>query len=163
MLFDIALVAAALTCALVSGLLLGFAVVAMPGLGTLGDRDLLGAFQAMDRVIQDRQPVFVLVWVGSVVALVAALGLGLGELAGGQRLLLLATTLVYLLGVQVPTAVVNIPLNNEVQTLDVASAGTAEIAAARERFEARWNRWNTIRTILGCATTLALLVLLLWR
>lgn len=163
MLFDIALVVAALTCALVSGLLLGFAVVAMPGLGTLGDRDLLRAFQAMDRVIQDRQPLFMLVWVGSVVALVAALGLGLGELAGGRLLLLVVATSVYLLGVQVPTVVVNVPLNNEIQRLDVDGADTGEVAAARKRFEKRWNRWNMIRTLLGCGTTLVLLVLLLWR
>ncbi len=163
MFFDVALVSAALTCALVSGLLLGFAVVAMPGLGTLDDRDYIRAFQVMDRVIQNRQPLFMLIWLGSVLTLVAALVLGLGELAGGRRLLLMVATLVYLVGVQVPTATVNIPLNNEIQQVDVDAASTAEAAEARERFEARWNRWNAIRTILGCATSLALLVLLLWR
>lgn len=163
MLLDIALVAATLTCTLVAGLLLGFAVVAMPGLGTLGDRGFLRAFQAMDRIIQDRQPLFMLVWVGSVLTLVAALVLGLGQLDGAQRLLLVIATTVYVLGVQVPTVVVNVPLNNAVQTVDVDAAGTAEITAARERFEARWNRWNAIRTILACGTSLALLVLLLGR
>ena len=65
------LVAAAL-CALVAGLLFTFAVVAMPGLAKLSDREFIRAFQVMDGVIQDRQPLFVVVWVGSVVALVAA-------------------------------------------------------------------------------------------
>lgn len=163
MLFDIALVSAALTCALVSGFLLGFAVVAMPGLGTLDDREYVRAFQVMDRVIQDRQPLFMLIWVGSVLTLVTAAVVGLSELAGTQRLLLLAATAIYLLGVQAPTAAINVPLNNEIQKVDVDAVGSEGVKVARERFEARWNRWNSIRTALGCVTSLALLVLLLWR
>lgn len=163
MLFDIALLSAALTCALVSGFLLGFAVVAMPGIGTLDDRSYIRAFQVMDRVIQDRQPLFMLVWVGSVLTLVAALVLGLGELAGGQRVLLVVAAVVYIAGVQGPTAAINIPLNNEIQAVDVDAIDTAEAGTTRDRFEARWNRWNSIRTVLGCGASIALLVLLLWR
>ena len=55
----------------------------MPGLGTLDDRAFIRAFQVTDRVIQNRQPVFVLVWVGSVAAVLEALALGLGALDGG--------------------------------------------------------------------------------
>ncbi len=39
---------------------------------TLNDREFIRAFQVLDRVIQNRQPLFMLVWVGSVVALVPA-------------------------------------------------------------------------------------------
>lgn len=163
MAFEIALVAAALSCALVSGLLLGFAVVAMPGLATLGDREFVRAFQVMDRVIQDRQPLFMLLWVGSVVALVVAVALGFGEVTGGQRWLLLGAGALYLGGLQVPTAAVNIPLNNEIQAVDVDTADAGGVRSARERFESRWNRWNGIRTALGCVASLALLVLLLSR
>lgn len=163
MLFDIALVAATLGCALVSGFLLGFAVVAMPGISTLDDREFLRAFQVMDRVIQDRHPLFMLMWVGSVLAVVAALVLGIGELTGSQLLLLVLGVAVYLLGVQLPTAVVNIPLNNRVQGLDVPASSGRTAGEARGWFESRWNRWNAVRTAFGVLATVLLLVVLLGR
>lgn len=143
-----------------AGFLFAFAVVAMPGLRHLGDGEFLRAFQVMDRVIQDNQPLFMLVWVGSVVALLAAAVLGLMQLQGSGRLLLVAATLVYLLGVQLPTVAINIPMNNAVQTLDVAAMDGPARAAARERFEARWNRWNQVRAVLAIVAAALLLVTL---
>ncbi len=52
-------------CSLVSGFLLAFAIVVMPGMKTLSDHDFLQAFQAIDHVIQGNQPVFLVVWLGS--------------------------------------------------------------------------------------------------
>ncbi len=65
----------------------------------------------------------------------------------------------YLLGVQLPTAVINVPLNNQLQTLDTTRMASAEIAAARQQFEPRWNQWNRIRT--AVATLVALLLIIL--
>ncbi len=163
MLFASVLVAAALGCALVSGFLLGFAVVVMPGLSTMDDHAFIRAFQVTDRVIQNRQPVFTLVWVGSVLAVLAAPVLGLGELDGGRGVLLVVAALVYLLGVQVPTAAVNISLNNAIQAVDVDTLNASQAWAAREQFEPRWNRWNAVRMAFGTLATLGLLVVLLWR
>ncbi len=50
--FQIALIAATFLCSLVAGFLLAFAIVAMPGIGSLSDREFIRAFQVMDRVIQ---------------------------------------------------------------------------------------------------------------
>ena len=77
MIFKTVLVAASLLCSLVAGFLFAFAVVAMPGIGRLKDRSFIRAFQVIDGVIQDNQPVFLFVWVGSVVALVIAAAIGL--------------------------------------------------------------------------------------
>ena len=69
--------------------------------------------------------------------------------------------LVYLLGVQLPTAVINIPLNNRVQTLAIADMdGTAREEARRE-FESRWNHSNSARTVVACLVSIVLIVLLL--
>ena len=57
---------------------------------------------------------FVLVWVGSIVALVASAVLGIGQLEGAERLLMILAVLAYLLVVQLPTFTINIPLNNSV-------------------------------------------------
>ncbi len=154
-------IAAALLCGMVTGLLFGFAVVAMPGLGTLGDGAFLRGFQVMDRRIQDRQPLFMVAWVGSVLAVVATAALGIAELDGADLVLALAAAAVYVLGVQVPTATINIPLNNAVQAIDPEALDAEGQRRARQDFEARWNRWNAIRTALGTVATVLLLVLLL--
>lgn len=159
-LFHAALILATFFCALVAGFLFAFAVVAMPGLGRLEDREFLRAFQVMDRVIQDIHPVFMVVWVGSVVLLIAAAALGFARLDGAGLVLLLSATLVYVLGVQVPTAAVNIPLNNRLQAVDVDALGEPDRRAARAAFEPRWNRWNRVRTVFASVAAALLLFLL---
>lgn len=159
-LFPVALVVATFLCALVAGFLFAFAVVAMPGLSRLEDAAFIRAFQHVDGVIRQNQPLFMLVWVGSVVSLVVAVGLGMGHLEGTARLLLLVAALVYLLGVQLPTFVVNVPLNNRLQTLNAGALDAAALREARRNFEPRWNRWNVFRTALSSLSALLLIALL---
>jgi uncharacterized membrane protein len=147
--FELVLLAAALLCALVAGFLFAFAVVVMPGIGKLDDEGFLRAFQVIDGVIQRGQPLFGLVWMGSVVAVLAACVWGGWALEGLDRVIVILAAFVYLLGVQVPTFVVNIPLNNRAQRGEVA----------REAFEPRWNRWNAVRT--ACAVLASMLLLFL--
>ncbi|NNC42303.1 MAG: DUF1772 domain-containing protein [Acidimicrobiia bacterium] len=157
----VVVIVAALLCALVTGLLFGFVVVAMPGIGTLPDRDFLRGFRVMDRVIQDGHPLFMAAWIGSVLAVVATAVLGVLQLEGSERVLAVAAAAVYLLGVQLPTAAINIPMNNKLQSLELEAMDDAAMSSARLDFEERWNRWNTIRTGLGVVTTVLLLILLL--
>jgi uncharacterized membrane protein len=156
-----ALVAAAFLCSLVAGLLFSFAVVVMPGIGRLDDRDFLGAFQAIDRVIQNNQPLFIVAWVGSVLALLAAAVLGVWELAGLDRVLVIVAAAVYIAGVQLPTVTINIPLNNTVKRLEVSTMSDAVRQRARSDFEARWNRWNVVRSVIASIVSLLLLIVLL--
>ncbi|MGB5425029.1 MAG: hypothetical protein WBN03_22880, partial [Desulfobacterales bacterium] len=65
--FQAALILATFLCSLVAGFLFAFSVVVMPGIRSLNDREFIRAFQVMDRVIQNNQPIFMLVWIGSVV------------------------------------------------------------------------------------------------
>jgi uncharacterized membrane protein len=160
--FQIALILATFLCSLVAGFLFAFAIVAMPGIRSLNDREFIRAFQVMDRVIQNNQPVFMLVWLGSVVALVTSAVLGFGQLDGAGRLLIIFAALAYLLGVQLPTATINVPLNNQLQTLDVDAMNETTQKAARKEFEPRWNRWNSIRAVFASLAS-ALLIILLFR
>ena len=144
--FQIILFLAAFLCSVVAGFLFAFAIVVMPGIKSLNDREFIRAFQVMDRVIQNNQPIFMLVWVGSVVALAASLVLGLGTLDGTGRLLIIGAAIAYLLAVQLPTFTINIPLNNKLQTLDVDAMNAATQKSARKDFEPRWTLWNSIRT-----------------
>ena len=158
-LLRIGLIGSALLCSLVAGIALTFACVVMPGIRRLNDLDFLRSFKVMDRVIQDNQPVFMLVWVGSVVVLVVTAALGLWRLDGADRILLIVATVVYLVGVQLPTATINIPLNNHLQAQDLGSLSDASLHDERIAFEARWVRWNAIRTVFAVLASALLITL----
>ncbi len=160
--FQIAMILATFLCSLEAGFVFAFGFVVMPGIRSLSDREFIRAFQVMDRVIQNNQPVFLLVWVGSVVALVTSAVLGIGQLDGAGRLLIILAALVYLLGVQLPTFTINVPLNNKLQTLDVDAMNETTQKAARKDFEPRWNLWNSIRAAFASLAS-AMLIILLFR
>lgn len=158
--FVVAASLALLLSALTAGFLFAFAVVVMPGLKPLDDAQYLRAFQAVDRVIQDGQPLFLLMWAGAVVALLAALTLSFGTRSGLDQLLLLTASVLYLGGVQIPTAVVNIPLNRRIQALNIDALDADALRGEREAFEGRWNRWNALRTGFATISVVLLMVLL---
>jgi uncharacterized membrane protein len=85
-----------------------------------------------------------------VLSLIAAAGFGLGASSGANRMLLIVAALVYVLCVQLPTATINIPLNNALQKLDASTMSETALKRARDDFEPRWRRWNAIRT--ACAS-----------
>ena len=157
----ITLMLSILFCSLVAGLLFGFAVVVMPGIAKLTDKEYLLAFKHMDGIIQDNQPLFILVWAGSILSVIVTLVLGVMNLNGTQIYLLSAASVLYLLGVQLPTFRFNIPLNNSLQILDIETLRETEFTLFRSDFEAPWNRWNRFRTVNAIvAVSMFLLVLL---
>lgn len=158
--FQIVLITATWLCSLVAGFLFAFATIVMPGIKTLNDREFIRSFQVIDGVIQNNQPLFVAVWMGSVVASVAAAGLGFGQLDGAQRLLLVSAPLVYILGVQLSTFTINVPLNNQLQALNVDIMDETALKAARMDFEPRWNLWNLVRTPFASLASILMIVLL---
>lgn len=159
--FQASLLLATLLCSLVAGFLFAFAVVVMPGLRALSTQGYLEGFQALDRVIQENSPAFGVVWGGSVLALLVAAGLGFGRLEGSDRALLVGATALYLLGVQLPTFVFNIPLNNRLQAVVVAELEADAQEELKAAFETRWVRSNTARTLVACLVSGLLLAVLL--
>jgi len=158
--FQILLAISTFLCSLVAGFLFAFAVVVMPGIRNLGDREFILTFQVIDRIIQNNQPIFLIVWVGSVVLLIATLVIGFVQLEGTCLMLLILVTVTYIFGVQLPTVIFNIPLNNKVQTLDVDEIGEDTLKFAREEFESPWNRWNLVRTVISSLVSIMLITLL---
>lgn len=158
-LFIGALLLATLLCSLVAGFLFSFAVVVMPGIATLNDREFLRAFQAMDRVIQNGQVIFLAIWVGSIIALTTATVLGIGQLDGVDDCLLILGAIIYIFGVQLPTIAINVPLNDRIQCLDIRTMNESGHKVARDIFEPRWNRWNCIRAALSSLVSMLLISL----
>jgi len=159
-LIEFALGLSALLCSLVAGMVLTFAIVVMPGIRSLDDAAFLKSFKAMDRVIQNNQPVFLFVWLGSAVVILASTVLGIWQLEGLDRLLLVMGCVIHLFGVHLPTIAINIPLNNQLQSVDLESMSAPELLKIKMKFESRWLRWNTIRTFFAILTTVLLLILL---
>ena len=149
-------------CSLVAGLLFAFAVVVMPGIAKLDDKEFLLAFKHMDGIIQDNHPLFILVWAGSILSVIITLIVGILDLIGGEIYLLSFASALYFFGVQLPTFRFNIPLNNSLQKVDIETLTDSEAALLRAGFEIPWNRWNRIRTI-NCIITVSMLLLLLIR
>jgi len=159
--FHITLILAALLCSLVAGFLFAFAIVVMPGISRLSDREFIRTFQLMDRVIQNNHPIFMLVWIGSVLVLIVSAVMGIAEFGGAGRMLIIIASLVYILGVQLPTVTINVPLNNQLKNLVVDAMNETTQKDARKQFESRWVRWNSIRTAFACLTSVLLLIMLL--
>ena len=160
--FQTSLILSTFLCSLVSGFLFAYAIVIMPGIKNLDDREFIRAFQVTDLVIQNNQPVFILVWVGSAIAVIVSAVLGIWQLQGIDFFLLALAALIYILGVKIPTIVVHLPLNNKLQTLDVSMMNESDLKAARNEFEPVWNKSNSVRTVLSSCVS-ALLIIFLVR
>ncbi len=138
-----ALILAVLSTGVMAGIYQLYSHTVMPGLGRTDDRTFVGAFQAMDRAILN--PPFLAVFLGGLVctALAAALSLG-----GDRRLLpwLIAALVLHLVAFVV-TVAVNVPLNDALKAAGNPADGI-DVSAARAAFdEARWVRWNLVRTV----------------
>ncbi len=142
-----------LLATIVNGLLAGFfyafSHTAMPGLARRDDRTYVGAFQGMDQAVYN--PWFMSTFVGGPLLLAAALVLHLDDDA--TTLGLLVAALVLAVATVAITVSVHLPLNKEIQEVDVASG--ADPGAARSRFEARWVRFNVVRTVTSFAAFVA--------
>ncbi|MFK7909128.1 MAG: DUF1772 domain-containing protein [Akkermansiaceae bacterium] len=161
--FNGVLAIAILSTLLVTGLLFTFALLVMPGLGRLEDRGFIRGFQEIDGIIQRNHPIFVVVWLGSILSLLIATVMGFGQLEGLARGLLIAATAFYVFGVQLPTFAGNVPLNNQLQTLELNTMSESELAEARQSFEPAWNRLNLIRTSICMAVAILLIVVAMLR
>ena len=157
----VSLLLSTLFCSLVAGLLFAFAIVVMPGIAKLTDKEYLLAFKHMDGIIQNNQPLFILVWGGSILSVIITLALGIMNLSDAQIYLLAVASVLYLLGVQLPTFRFNIPLNNSLQNVDIEAFEEHEAVLFRTNFETQWNRWNRIRTGNAILAVTMLLFLLL--
>ena len=67
-LLDISLIFSIILCSLVSGFIFTYAIVVMPGLSNLNDKEFIRSYQVTDAVIQNNQPLFILTWKGSIVS-----------------------------------------------------------------------------------------------
>ena len=160
---DISLIFSILTCCLVTGFIFTYAVVVMPGLSKLNDKEFLRAFQVTDGIIQNNQPLFMLTWVGSIIAILSLILIAIVFIGISETWLIFLVGVVYLLGVQGITISIHIPLNNHIQQLNIDELNEQKLSEERKKFEKKWNNFNIIRTLIAFSISAILLLILAIR
>ena len=160
---EVSLICSILSCTLVTGFTLLYAVVIMPGLSKLDDKEFIRAFQLTDSVIQDNQPLFILIWLGSVISVVGAILSSIISVGLPEAWLIVFVGVVYLLGVQGITLSVHLPLNNRIKKINIEKTDHQMLSVERGKFETRWNFFNTIRTGISFLVSLTLLLVIALR
>jgi uncharacterized membrane protein len=146
----------ALGCGLIGGVFFAFSTFVMRALTALPPTQGIAAMKSVNIAVIN--PMFLGVFLGTVVSCVL---LAVSSLLTWQKpgaALLLAGSALYLLGTFVVTMVCNVPRNDALATLDPASAESARFWA---EYVAGWTLWNHVRTIAAIAAA-TLLVIALW-
>ncbi|MBB6171686.1 putative membrane protein [Nocardiopsis mwathae] len=139
----IVLLAATLTTGLVAGLFYAYDMSVMRGLARAEDRTFVDTMQRINVAILNGW--FALAFVGAPVLTIAAIGLHLGPDARTVVLPWTVAAFVLYATMLAITAVVHIPLNNQIDKAGPLDE-IGDFAAVRARFETRWVRWNIART-----------------
>ena len=135
----VVLVAALVAAGLIAGLFYAYACSVMPGLARGDDKTFVEAMRGINIAIVN--PVFMLTFLGAPLLAGVAVFLNLGS----RSLPWVIAGFVCLLAMVVITGVVNIPLNNALES------GGDDYAAVRAAFETVWVRWNVLRALVSTA------------
>ena len=160
---DILLFFSILLSALVTGFILIYALVIMPGLSKLDDKEFIKAFQVTDGIIQNNQPIFILIWVGSIVSVLSTIITSILSLGILDAWLIIFVSVVYLLLVQGITILIHLPLNKSIQNIDINSSNSETLSKMRKTFETKWNYFNNVRTVVAFFVVLIFLLILTIR
>ena len=143
------LIVTATITALMAGFFFSYSISVSWGLAKLEDKEFLKAMQNINREVQN--PLFFACFFGALIMLPVTTFQHYNQNQNSFALLLTAT-LFYLIGVVGVSIVVNIPLNNKLELLDLPKATDEAVKQMRNTFERRWNFWNNIRTVAALAS-----------
>ncbi|MFE7409776.1 anthrone oxygenase family protein [Streptomyces laurentii] len=137
---------AVVSTGLYAGFLLIFRTGIMPALARLTDEEFVTVMRRINEYVP--KPVFLLVFLGVAVLPAAALFVPVDGRSDTQKWLVVAG-LVTALANHLVTVTGNIPLN---AALAASEAEGTPAATVRAAFEARWNRFHLLRTLLILAS-----------
>jgi len=133
----------------------------MPGFSKLNDKDFIRAFQVTDNIIQNNQPLFMLIWIGSILSVISTIVFSIFNINADYSIFIIVTGFFYLIGVHGLTISIHIPLNNNIQKIDVDKEDELKLNEVRKEFEIKWNYYNRIRTVVAFTVTTLLMLILL--
>lgn len=140
--------------ALSTGFFFAWSVSVILGTKKVGDFTYLESMQNINKEILN--PAFFIVFFGSLILLVmsACMQFNNKPLFG----LVLASLIIYLIGVFGITAFGNVPLNNELEALNITKLSILELKNFRTYYEGTWNQYHNIRTISSMISFILLLI-----
>lgn len=134
--------AAAIGSGLVAGIFFAFSSFVMSALGRLPPQEGVAAMQSINVSVLNPGVLLALFGTGVVCALLVIGSYFRWHEPGGK--LILAASLIYLVGCIGVTMLGNVPLN---RALAAVQAGTPEAASLWSRYLVEWTTWNTVRTV----------------
>ena len=140
---NIFLIVTTLLVGLSAGLFYSYSCSVNIGLGQLSDLEYAKAMQSINRAILNAW--FFLIFMGPLPALPVAAWLSY-DISFNRFIWIIAAAIMYMLGVFGVTIRGNVPLNEVLDKIDLATATDPEITEQRLQFEGQWNRWHAIRT-----------------
>lgn len=149
MVIDILLVIIILQIGLTSGLLFIFAFAVNPGLARLSEEEYFRAMKYINIVILN--PIFFLVFMGPLITMPILTYMSWND--SSMFILIPISTILYLLGVLLITAIKNVPLNNKLEKLN-----STEFKGVFIWYRKPWNFWHNIRTFFSMISFLVLII-----
>ena len=149
MVIDILLVIIILQIGLTSGLLFIFAFAVNPGLARLSEEEYFRAMKYINIVILN--PIFFLVFMGPLITMPILTYMSWND--SSMFILIPISTILYLLGVLLITAIKNVPLNNKLEKLN-----STEFKGVFIWYRKPWNFWHNIRTFFSIISLLMLII-----
>ncbi len=140
--------------ALSAGIFFAWSVSVIPGTKKLTDITYLETMQSINKEILN--PVFFAVFFGSLVFLVINTITQFNHKPAFW--LVLSAMLIYAVGTFGFTAFGNVPLNNELDALNLKALNLSELKSFRTYYERYWNGFHNVRTIAGSISFLLLLI-----
>ena len=130
-----------------AGLFFAWSVSVIPGTQKVLDITYLETMQSINRAILN--PIFFTVFFGPAIflSLTSIYEFHSNHWAFG---LFLAASIIYLVGTIGVTGLGNVPLNQQLELLNIAELQVERVESFRKIYEAKWNRLHLIRTI--CAS-----------
>ena len=132
----------------------------MPGLRQFCDKEFLRAFQVTDAIIHNNHPLFMMVWLGSIISGSGATVMAFTVSTPIGNWSVIATGFSYLLGVRGLTIFIHLPLNKRIQSVNIDEMNPAGLLDQRVLFEARWTRFNKLRTLIARMATASFIIIL---
>ncbi|WP_298340825.1 anthrone oxygenase family protein [uncultured Algibacter sp.] len=140
--------------ALSTGFFFAWSVSVILGTKKVGDFTYLESMQSINKEILN--PAFFIVFFGSLIMLVMSASMQFNNkpMFG----LVLASAIIYLIGTFGITAFGNVPLNNELEALNITKLSILELKNFRTYYESAWNQYHNIRTISSIISFILLLI-----
>ncbi len=137
-----------------AGFFYSWQVSVIQGTLKVSDAHYLFTMQSINKEILN--PAFFLVFFGSLIAMIISSFMTFGS--GSTFWLVLAALAVYFLGTFVVTAAGNVPLNDQLEALNLRQLSAAQMAEFRTMYELKWNRLHFIRTAFSVISFILILM-----